>query len=413
MLGEERDVVPVGGAEEEELVDLFAKCAKLTKPKEAKAAGFYPYFIPLQSEAGPEVIIDGRRMLMLGSNNYLGLTQHPKVKEAAIRAVEKYGVGCTGSRLMNGTLDLHLELEHRLARFMQKDDAIVFTTGYQTNLGTISALVGRHDTVVIDRSDHASIIDGCRLSHGNVMRYRHNDMADLERALAGIDQRQGILIAVDGVFSMEGDLAPMPEIVRLKKKYNARLLVDDAHSVGVFGPGGRGVAEHFGLQDEADLVLATFSKSFASIGGFVAGSEDAIYYIRHSARSFLFSAAIPPASAAAALAALDVIEGEPELRDQLWANTRFMKKALDELGFNTGMSESPIIPLIVGDDFRVGAFWKALFDAGVFTNAAVSPAVEPDRGLIRTSYMATHKTEHLERALEILEKVGRACELIP
>lgn len=394
------------------MVDLFAKCTKLQRLQEAQAAGFYPFFIPVQSEAGPEVTINGRRMLMLGSNNYLGLTQHPKVKEAAIKAIERYGSGCTGSRLLNGTLDLHVELEARLARYMKKDDCIVFSTGFQTNLGVISALIGRHDTVVIDRSDHASIIDGCRLGYGTVARYRHNDMEDLERVLEGIDKRRGILIVVDGVFSMEGDVANLPEIVRLKKKYNARLLVDDAHSVGVFGPCGRGVGEHFGLHDEVDLILATFSKSFASIGGFVAGDAEVIYYIRHMARSFLFSAAIPPASAAAALAALDVIESDSERREQLWKNTRFMKKSLDELGFDTGNSESPIIPLIVGDDLRVGAFWKTLFDGGVFANAAVAPAVEPDRGLIRTSYMATHTSAHLERALDILEKAGRACELI-
>ncbi|MBI2940260.1 MAG: pyridoxal phosphate-dependent aminotransferase family protein [Chloroflexi bacterium] len=394
-------------------MDLFDKCGRLTKPKEAQAAGFYPYFIPLQSEAGPEVTIDGRRLLMLGSNNYLGLTQHPDVKEAAIKAVEKYGSGCTGSRLMNGTLDLHVELEARLAQYMQKEATIVFTTGYQSNLGVISALVGRHDTVVVDRADHASIVDGCRLGLGEVVRYRHNDMEDLDRTLASVDNRHGILIVVDGVFSMEGDLVNLPEIVRLKKKHNARLLVDDAHSVGVFGEGGRGTAEHFGLQGEVDLIIATFSKSFASIGGFVAGSEEVIYYIRHSARSFLFSASLPPASAAAVLAALDIIEREPERRVRLWENTRKMKRALDELGFDTGLSESPIIPIIVGEDFRLGMFWKAAFDAGVFANAAVAPAVEPDHALLRTSYMATHTDEHLDRALDIFAAVGRDFQLIP
>src|SRR5579883_3129755 len=322
------------------MADLFAKCATLEKPRQAEAMGCYPFFIPIGSEAGPEVIIQGRRMVMLGSNNYLGLTQDPRVKEAAQRAIAKYGSGCTGSRLMNGTLDLHRELEQRLAHFMRKEDALVFTTGFQTNLGTISALVGRHDTIVLDRSLHASIIDGCRLSLGETVRFKHNDMADLERVLQGIDPKRGILIIVDGVYSMEGDVANVPELVRLKKKYGARLLIDEAHSVGVFGDGGRGVGEHYGLLDEVDVFTATFSKSFASIGGFVAANESVIYYIRHTARAFLFSAALPPASTAAALAALDIIENEPERREKLWENTRYLQRGLNDLHFSTGQSSS-------------------------------------------------------------------------
>ncbi len=394
------------------MADLFAKCALLTKPRQAEAMGCYPFFVPLESEAGPEVIIQGRKMVMLGSNNYLGLTQDPRVKEAAKKAIERYGSGCTGSRLMNGTLDLHRELEARLARFVRKQDALVFTTGFQTNLGVISALVGRHDTIVLDRSVHASIVDGCRLSYGEVLKFKHNDMEDLERVLQTIDPKRGILIIVDGVYSMEGDVANVPELVRLKKKYGARLMIDEAHSVGVFGEGGRGVAEQFGLLDDVDIYTATFSKSFASIGGFVAGDADIIYFIRHMARALLFSAALPPASTAAARAALDIIEQEPERRARLWENTRFLQNGLKELHFVTGKSESPIIPLIVGDEMRLAAFWRGLFDGGVFTNAAVSPAVDPDRALIRTSLMATHTSAQLTRALEVMGETGRRQGLL-
>lgn len=389
------------------MADLFAKCGALVKPRQAQEAGIYPFFIPLESEAGPEVIIQGKKMVMLGSNNYLGITQDPRVKEAATAAISRYGSGCTGSRLMNGTLDLHCELEARLARFAGKEDALVFTTGYQTNLGAISALAGRHDTIVLDRSVHASIIDGCRLSLAETTRFKHNDMADLERVLQGIDPKRGILIIVDGVYSMEGDVANVPELVRLARQYGARLMIDEAHSVGVFGDGGRGVAEQFGLLDEVDVYTATFSKSFASIGGFVAGKADVIYYIRHMARSLLFSAALPPPSAAAVLAALDIIEQEPERRARLWENTRFFQRGLKELRFVTGKSESPVIPLIVGDEMRLATFWRGLFDGGVFTNAAVSPAVEPDRALIRTSLMATHTVDHLTRALEVMAETGK------
>jgi 8-amino-7-oxononanoate synthase len=393
-------------------LDLFAKTKAYTKPKMAEAFGIYPYFVPIESEAGPEVIINGETKVMLGSNNYLGLTQHPKVKEAARAAVERYGSGCTGSRLMNGTLDLHVELERRLANWMQRDAALVFTTGFQANLGTISALVGRHDTVVIDRADHASIVDGCRLALGDSVRFKHNDLEDLERVLQKIEPGGGILIVVDGVYSMEGDLAELPGIVELAKKYGARILVDEAHSAGVFGDQGRGTADHFGVRDEIDLIMTTFSKSFASIGGFIAADADVIYFIKHNGRAFLFSASLPPASTAAALAALDIIETEPDRRERLWANARRMKKELAGLGFNTGDSKSPVIPIIVGEEIRLATFWRRLLDAGVYTNAAVTPAVEPDRALIRTSYMATHEDKHLDRALEIFAKVGKQCSLI-
>lgn len=393
-------------------MDLFDKCARLTKPREAELGGFYPFFTPISSPSGPEVIIDGRPMVMLGSNNYLGLTQHPHVVEAARGAIDRYGTGCTGSRLLNGTIELHQELERRLARFMKKEAALVFTTGFQVNLGVISSLVGRNDVLILDRADHASIVDGARLAFGKTVRYPHNDMAQLERILQTHAGSGGILIVVDGVFSMEGDVANLPEIVRLAAEYGARVMVDDAHGVGVMGPGGRGTAAHFGLDDRVDLVMGTFSKSFASTGGFVAGSEEVIYFIKHTARAFLFSASIPPASAAAALAALDVMEAEPELIDRLWRNANRMKSDLDGLGFNTGGSETPVIPIVVGDEYRLAFLWRKIFDAGVFTNAAFAPAVEPDRALLRTSYMATHEPRHLDQALTVFEQAGKEFGLI-
>lgn len=388
-------------------MDLFERCRVYDKPKAAEAAGIYPFFVPIQSQTGPEVIIDGQRKIMLGSNNYLGLTQHPKVIEAALKAIEKYGTSCTGSRFMNGTLDLHVELETRLAAFSKKQSALVFSTGYQVNLGTISALMGRHDTVIIDRSDHASIVDGCILSGAKIVRFKHNDMIDLERVLAAQNPAHAILVVVDGVFSMEGDLTNLPEVVRLKKKYGARLLVDEAHSVGVFGEGGRGTAEHFGVLDDVDLIVGTFSKSFASTGGYLAGDADVVYYVRHFARPFLFTAAMPPASVAAALAALDVIETEPERRTKLWASARKMKTWFDELGLDTCGTESTVVPIVVGEDMRVAGFWRRLLDLGVFTNAAVSPAVDPGHGLIRTSYMSTHEDHHLVEAMEIIARAAK------
>jgi len=393
-------------------LDLFDKCGRLTKPREAQLGGFYPYFVPIESPSGPEVIIGGKPMIMLGSNNYLGLTQHPTVIEAARAAIDRYGTGCTGSRLLNGTLDLHQELERRLARFVGKESALVFTTGFQVNLGVISALVGRNDVLILDRADHASIVDGARLSFGKTVRFPHNDMGQLERILQAHAGSSGCLIVVDGVFSMEGDLANLPEIVRLAQRYGARVMVDDAHGVGVMGPDGRGTAHHFGLEEQVDLIMGTFSKSFASTGGFVAGSEEVIYYIKHTARAFLFSASIPPASAAAALAALDVIESEPERVDKLWANARRMKHELDALGFDTGASTTPIIPIVVGEEYRLAFLWRKVFDSGVFVNAAVAPAVEPDHALLRTSYMATHEPRHLDRALAVFEQAGKEFGLI-
>jgi 8-amino-7-oxononanoate synthase len=392
--------------------DIFEKCAKFTRAKELIAVGLYPYFRVIESAQDPEVVIDGKRMIMVGSNNYLGLTNHPKVKEAALNAVKKYGSGCAGSRFLNGTLTIHVELEEKLARFIGKDSALVFSTGFQVNLGVISALVSKDDIVIIDKMDHASIIDGCRLSYGEVRKFRHNDMADLERILQQNNGR-GKLIVVDGVFSMEGDIVDLPKVVELGKAYGARVMVDDAHGIGVLGTTGRGTAEHFGLVDEVDLIMGTYSKSLASIGGFIAGSEEVIHYIKHFARSLMFSASPPPASVAAVSAALDIIESEPERLESLWRNTRKMLKGLKDLGFQVGPSETPIIPILVGASETAFKMAMMLQDEGVFANVAVSPAVPEGKALIRTSYMATHTEEQLDRVLTALAGVGRSMGLIP
>ena len=391
--------------------DIFEKCLKFTKAKELMSHGLYPYFRVIESAQDPEVTMSGRRMIMVGSNNYLGLTNHPRVKEAAIEAVKKYGSGCAGSRFLNGTLDIHVKLEEKLARFMRKDAALVFSTGFQVNLGVISSLIGRDDVVIIDKMDHASIIDGCRLSYGVVKKFRHNDMSDLKRALEE-NKDKGKLIIVDGVFSMEGDIAKLPDIVELAKKYDARLMVDDAHGIGVLGKTGRGTAEHFGLENEVDLIMGTYSKSLASIGGFISGDSDIVHYIKHFARALIFSASPPPASIAAVSAAVDIIENEPERRERLWKNTNRMLKGLRELGFETGPSETPIIPVIVGENEVAFKVAMMLQEEGVFANVAVSPAVPNGKALIRTSYMATHTDEQLDIVLSAFEKVGRALRLI-
>lgn len=391
--------------------DVFEKCFKFTIAYELQKIGVYPYFRVIESAQGPEVIMNGRKMIMIGSNNYLGLTNHPKVKEAAINAIKKYGTGCAGSRFLNGTLDIHVELEEKLAWFMRKEAALVFTTGFQVNLGVISSLIGKDDVVIIDKMDHASIVDGCRLSFGEVKRYKHNDMEDLERVLQETEGKSRMVV-VDGVFSMEGDIVKLPEVVRLCKKYGARLMVDDAHGIGVLGETGRGTAEHFGVEQEVDLIMGTYSKSLASIGGFIAGEKDVINYIKHFARAFIFSASPPPASVAAVSAAIDIIINEPERRQQLWKNTNKMLKGFKELGFDIGVAETPIIPVIVGDDELAFKFVMMLQEEGIFANVAVSPAVPPGKALIRTSYMATHTDEHLDRVLEAFEKVGKALGVI-
>jgi len=393
-------------------VELFEKCYNYMQAKEVMSMGFYPYFIPLSDTEGTEVIIDGRKLIMIGSNNYLGLTTHPQVRKAAIEAVHKYGTSCTGSRFLNGTLHLHKQLEEKLADFVGKEAALVFSTGYQTNLGTISSLVGKGDVVITDKEDHASIIDGCRLAYGKMLRFRHNDMADLERVLKKCDPDQGKLVVVDGIFSMGGDIAPLPEIIPLCKKYAARLMVDDAHSVGVLGENGRGTAAHFGVTDDVDLIMGTFSKSFASLGGFIAGDEAVLHYIQHNARSLIFSASMPPASVAACLAALEVMCSEPELPKRLMAIADKMRRGYQELGYNTGDSETPVIPIMIGDDMPTFMMWRALFDAGVYTNAVIPPGVPPNKSLLRTSYMATHTDEQMDRVLDLFEQVGKKVGVI-
>jgi len=391
--------------------DIFEKCSRFDKAKELISKGIYPYFRVIESAQDPEIIMNGRRMIMIGSNNYLGLTNHPKVKEAAIDAIKKYGTGCAGSRFLNGTLTIHVELEEKLARFMRKEAALVFSTGFQVNLGVISALAGKDDVIIIDKMDHASIIDGCRLSFGEVKKFRHNDMNDLERVLREYESKDK-LIVVDGVFSMEGDIARLPEIITLAKSYGARVMVDDAHGIGVLGQTGRGTAEHFGLEDEVDLIMGTYSKSLASIGGFIAGSTDVIHYIKHTARSLIFSASPPPASVASVSAALDIIENEPERRKALWRNTNKMFKGFTELGFEVGPSQTPIIPIVVNDNENAFVMAMMLQEEGVFANVAVSPAVPNGRALIRTSYMATHTEEQLDKVLMAFEKVGKRMGLI-
>lgn len=392
-------------------MDLFDKCYAFTAAAEAKEAGLYPYFIPMSGNEGSVAIYQGRRIIMCGSNNYLGLTTHPKVREAAHQAIREYGTSCTGSRFLNGTLEMHLELERELAEWVGKDAALVFSTGMQVNLGVISALVGRNDVVILDKDDHASIVDGARLSWGKVKRFRHNDMADLERVLQSIPDDQGKLVVVDGLYSMEGDIAPLPELVPLCKQYGARLMVDDAHAMGVLG-GGRGTAAHFGLTEEVDLIMSTFSKSFASLGGFIAGDQQVIDYIQHTARSLIFSASIPPANAAAARAALHVMQEEPERIARINEIGEKMRKGYRALGFNIGNTETAVIPIIIGDDTRTFIAWKMLLEAGVYVNAVIAPATPPGRQLLRTSYMATHTDEQLEQVLAIFEQVGKQLGII-
>jgi 8-amino-7-oxononanoate synthase len=394
-------------------VDIFDKCRDdAERVTRARQAGVYAYYRTLSSAQDPVVTHQGHELVMLGSNNYLGLTSHPEVKEAAAMALALYGSGCAGSRLLNGTLDLHVALEEKLAEFTRREAALVFSTGFQVNLGVLSCLLTRKDVAILDALDHACIIDGCRLGFGRTYKYRHNDMDHLESKLRVIPGDRGKLIAVDGVFSMEGDLADLPRIVELAKRHGARLMVDDAHGLGVFGQHGRGTPEHFDLEDEVDLLMGTFSKSLATVGGFVAGSAEVIDYIRHQARSAIFSAAPPPASVASALKALEIVEREPERRKHLWDITATMRRELRSLGFDTGESASPVIPIVVGADMQAFHMTMRLQEEGVFVNPVVSPAVPEGRAMIRTSYMATHKNEHLDLALGALEKVGREIGII-
>jgi len=392
-------------------MDIFEKCYQYTQAKQAIEAGIYPYFIPLDENEGTEVEFEGHRLLMCGSNNYLGLTTHPKVREAAISAINRFGTSCTGSRFLNGTLALHEQLENELAEFVNKDSALVFSTGMQVNLGTISSLIGRGDVVVLDKDDHASIVDGARLGYGKIERFRHNDMEHLKRVLESIPEDIGKLIVVDGVFSMGGDLADLPNIIPLAKRFGARVMVDDAHGMGVTGDG-RGTADQFGLTDEVDLIMSTFSKSFASLGGFIAGDADIIHYIKHNARSLIFSASIPASNAAAALAALEVMRTEPERVKRVNAIAERMRNELGSMGFNVGQSVTPIVPVIIGDNDKTFQTWKSLFENGVFVNPVISPAVPHGMQLLRTSYMATQTDDQIDQALRIFNKVGKELGLI-
>ncbi len=403
---------PVSHDRENAVADIYDKLAEFTVAKEAMEMGIYPFFRALSESEGTTATFEDKDVVMLGSNNYLGLTTDSRVKEAAIEATRRYGTSVTGSRFLNGTLELHLEADRRLAQFVGKEAALVFSTGYQTNLGTVSALIGKNDVAILDKDVHASVVDGVSMSRGTMKRFKHNDVVDLERILSKIPKEQGKIVMVDGVYSMGGDFAQLPQIVEVCKKYAARILVDDAHGIGVAG-GGRGTAAHFGLSDQVDLIMGTFSKSFASIGGFIAGSADVIHYIQHHARSLIFSAALPAPNLAAVLAALDIIENEPEHVQQVWKNAEYMRKGLIELGYDTFNSQTPIIPVKIGEQFRTGLTWMALIEEGVYTNPVVPPATPPNQALLRTSYIATHRQKHLDRALVAFERVGKNLDLIP
>ncbi len=392
-------------------MDIFDKCYGFDLDKQAIEKGYYPFFRPLDASEGTEVMIQGHRVLMIGSNNYLGLTTHPKVLKAAHDAIDTYGPSCTGSRFLNGTLKIHLEFEARLAAFMGKEAALIFATGMQANLGAISALLGRDDVVITDKEDHASIVDACRLGFADIKRFVHGDLDQLDRILAKIPETKGKLVIVDGVFSMGGDIVDLPKLVSICKAHKARIYVDDAHSLGVLG-GGRGTAKHFNLVDEVDITMGTFSKSFASIGGFVVGSKEVINYIKHTARSFIFSASLPAPNLMAAMAALDIMETESEHVERLWENAHFMMKGFRDLGFNIGNTQTPIIPVIIGNDEACLYFWKDLFDKGLYTNPVIAPAVPEGMALLRTSYMATHTREQLTRALAIFGESGRRLGII-
>jgi len=392
-------------------MDIFDKCHEFTRAKAAMRDGYYPYFKPLDDTEGCVVTIGDKRLVMAGSNNYVGLTTHPKVRQAAIEAIEKYGTSCTGSRFLNGTLALHHQLDQRLAEFIGKEAALCFSTGYQTNLGTISAVVGKGDVAITDKDDHASIVDGCTFSQGTMKRFRHNDPDHLKYVLENVKDATGKLVIVDGVYSMGGDVAPLPQIVEICKSNGARLMVDDAHGLGVMGKG-HGTVAHFGLTREVDLIMGTFSKSFASLGGVIAGDDQIIHYIQHHARPMMFSASMPPSNVAAVLAAADVIDSEPEWVERLWDNARYMHAGFKRLGYDTGHSTTPIIPIMVGDDFRTLGLWMGLYEEGVYVNPILSPAVPPGGQCLRTSYMATHTREHLDWVLQGFETVGKRTGVI-
>ena len=391
---------------------LQKKLSKYTAPQEAKAAGVYPYFRAISSEQEPEVVINGKPVLMFGSNCYTGLVSDPRIKEAAIDAIKKYGTGCAGSPFLNGTLDLHKQLEARLAEYIGKEDVMVYSTGFEVNLGVVSCLTGREDYILWDEQDHASIIEGRRLSFSQSLKYKHNDMESLEKQLQKCDPDKVKLIVTDGVFSMEGDVANLPKMVELSKKYNATIMVDEAHSIGVFGKGGRGTCNHFGVTDDVDLIMGTFSKSFASLGGFIATDKEITNFLRHHSRSYIFTASITPASTAAALKAIDIMEQEPERQDRLWELTNYALDGFRKAGFEIGNTSTPIIPLYVRDNMKTFAITTDLFNDGIFVNPVVSPAVAPHDTLIRFSLMATHTKEQVSEAIEKLTKVFKRYGVI-
>lgn len=391
--------------------DVLEKALNWDAYAEIIQTDIFPYFLALDDNQGPVATFKGREVLMLGSNNYLGLTTHPKVREASIEAIRKYGTSMTGSRFLNGSMKLHEELEAKLAQFLGKPSALVFTTGYQANLGMLTALINRHSIVVVDKYAHASIHDGCRLMEGETIRFQHNDLKELESILASIPKDKGALLFVDGVYSMEGDLSDLPKIVELAKKHKVRLAVDDAHGVGVMGPGGRGTCHHYGVQNDIDLIVGTFSKSLASTGGFVAGEKRVIDFIKQFGRPMIFSASLAPSCAAAAAAALDVLVDEPERAETVRKNAQIMKKGLDEIGYETGNADAAIVPVIIGDSLKTFFIWKELLDQGVYTNPVLYPAVAKGREMLRTSYLATHTQDHLTKALEIFQKVAKMYEI--
>ena len=393
-------------------IALFDKCRNFTQAREVQAAGLYPYFKAISHSEDTIVMIEGKPRIMMGSNNYLGLTHHPDVLAAAKAALERYGSGCTGSRFLNGTLDLHERLETELAEFFGKEACLVFSTGYQANLGLISGLVGRGDVVFLDKLDHASIVDGAKMSHGETMRFNHGDLVGLERKLQKVDPKIGTMVIVDGIYSMEGDIADVPNLLKVTQRYGAALAIDDAHSVGVLGPRGDGTAAHFGLVDEVDLIVGTFSKSLASIGGFAAGTENVIHFLKHHSRPLIFTAALPPGNTAGVLAALQVMQREPERRERLWKNARRLQEGLRSVGFDIGPTETPIVPVLIGPLEKTFLFWRKLFDAGVFTNPVVPPAVPPSLCRLRTSLMATHSDQQIDTALEAFARLGKELGVI-
>lgn len=393
-------------------MDIFKKAFDYNLPAVYKSRGLYPYFRPIETGTDTEVYINGKKMIMLGSNSYMGLTFNEKTIQRAIENVKRHGTGCAGSRFLNGTLNLHEELERKIAKFMNKEKALLFSTGYMTNLGILSCIIGKDDIVYVDRMNHASIIDGVRLSFGKVLKFKHNNMDDLKRLLESSDKKAGKLIVVDGVFSMEGDLADLPSIVELARSYEARIMVDEAHAVGVLGENGRGTCEHFNLEDEVDIQMATFSKSFATIGGFTVSCSEVIEYLRHHSRPLIFSASLPPAVLGVVDAALEIIQNEPERRKRLFQIAEKMRNAFKEMGYNVGPTVTPIVPLIIGEMDRCFMLWKEVTDNGLFVNPVIPPAVPPDGCLIRTSYIATHTDEQLDYALEVFKKAGRKLGII-